>query len=656
MVMTFLPGSPAQTPVRDDQRRLANAAVLKTYIANMAALIRTTPADDAVNSASLRDVNPALATGRNLIIDGDMELAGTTNWAAISSATLSKQTTTQHGGGSGQVLRVAYNAVTNPAASPPATTSVSGKLYHVTGWYRGDGASCKPRISNAFTAAIVVEGTTSNSWQSFDGYLVSSTGTCAILTAVATSAGYAEFDDVSVTQVGIPASSAFPTTEVLKDGLFKYPLAAWPTATNWTQDGAAGGALHVAGSVTAITQAASLIIGRTYTCVVTVTSRTAGSITPRAGSTGTGGSAITANGAASPQTLTCAGNTTFALVPTTDFDGRVTVSLVPTDGLIVWNGDGSTATGWTAANSATLSSVSGWLRVARNGVNNPVATQSPLKAGSTYHIVVSVRGDGTAIPSVSVAGTLLAGSLSGTSSTSTQAIDFTVLVTAAGLSLLATTSSGTTYAEFQSLAITELAPMIALPVNGVVLGHTSSQALIITDANSDGINDAINEYSADFNSAWTPTLNSLGVFAEVSGSGVWTDATVRYLVRRRADASNEQSIFKSATSNRVSFLYLAGGTSKQIDYTWSGLGMHCYAMTVDKANDLMTAYVDGVVVGTASGLGVWVGNLSSTGVAMGAGASTGTNSWSGFVSNDFDCNAALAPDIIMTIAQLGGAA
>lgn len=95
--------------------------------------------------------------------DGDMELAGTATWTAGSSATLTKQTGTPHGGL--QVLRIARNGVPTPYAQ--RTMLTIGLLTTIQGWARGDGTAY-PQIRSSGPADIVWTGTTSTAWQAFD--------------------------------------------------------------------------------------------------------------------------------------------------------------------------------------------------------------------------------------------------------------------------------------------------------------------------------------------------------------------------------------------------------------------------------------------------------------------------------------------------------
>jgi len=71
-----------------------------------------------------------------------------------------------------------------------------GKSYTIQGWARGDGASAYPRVAN--WATLLWTGTTSNTWQNFSINFVCGVTDRALFYAIASAAGYAEFDDISV--------------------------------------------------------------------------------------------------------------------------------------------------------------------------------------------------------------------------------------------------------------------------------------------------------------------------------------------------------------------------------------------------------------------------------------------------------------------------
>lgn len=130
-----------------------------------------------------------------LLADGDMEAADTTDWAAITS-TLSKETSDPHSGSNS--LRVS-----NPAAPTHAwarqTIVATGKRYRVSGYAKSDGVNT-PLV---YSGGVRWTGTTATSWQAFDVEYTMPAGTTISFGAYnMTTGGYVEFDDVSVREIG----------------------------------------------------------------------------------------------------------------------------------------------------------------------------------------------------------------------------------------------------------------------------------------------------------------------------------------------------------------------------------------------------------------------------------------------------------------------
>lgn len=108
-------------------------------------------------------------------------------------------------------------------------------------------------------------------------------------------------------------------TELVTNGTFTGSLTGW-TGTNWSAS--SNKALHTTGSTAALTQNISVILTLPYVVVVTVSGRTAGSVTPAIGAAT--GTAISTN-TTSTQILYALANGSVALnlTPSTDFDGSL---------------------------------------------------------------------------------------------------------------------------------------------------------------------------------------------------------------------------------------------------------------------------------------------------------------------------------------------
>lgn len=105
------------------------------------------------------------------------------------------------------------------------------------------------------------------------------------------------------------------------DGSVGSNLFTGASGTNWAGSGN-GPYTHTAGSTVDLA-ADVLTVGTIYLVEITVASRTAGSVTPKAGTAA--GSAVSANGTTT-EVLTAAGNTSAIFTPTSDFDGSVTAN------------------------------------------------------------------------------------------------------------------------------------------------------------------------------------------------------------------------------------------------------------------------------------------------------------------------------------------
>lgn len=163
---------------------------------------------------------------------------------------------------------------------------------------------------------------------------------------------------------------------------------------------------------------------------------------------------------------------------------------------------------------------------------------------------------------------------------------------------------------------------------GIGDGHTSTSF--------DG-GDLINVYSLGLAGAFSGVAGTLLAWGKVSGSGVWTDGTQRFIARLVADDNNYVFIDKRTTSNNLRVLYSAGGTAKGVTTTYSATGWFHYGVTWDKnagASGQLKVYINGAQSGTTqTSLGTWAGTLSATNAAIGATGSGGGSNWSGWLAH-----------------------
>lgn len=124
--------------------------------------------------------------------DGDMELADTTYWSAGNSATLTKNTSSPHGGT--YSLKVARSTVNNPYAYQ--TSLEVGRSYTLAGYAVGDGTAL-PTIYSGTTA--VFTGTTSTSWQTVNVTFTADSTELRFEATTTSGTTFAKFDDFTLT-------------------------------------------------------------------------------------------------------------------------------------------------------------------------------------------------------------------------------------------------------------------------------------------------------------------------------------------------------------------------------------------------------------------------------------------------------------------------
>ena len=171
----------------------------------------------------------------------------------------------------------------------------------------------------------------------------------------------------------------------------------------------------------------------------------------------------------------------------------------------------------------------------------------------------------------------------------------------------------------------------------------------------DGTTSFVNIYTASLSAAFNGHQGTAMCWAQVSGSGVWTDAAIRSLFIIRFDGQNIVQIFKSATSNRLDFNYRAANVSKTVSLTsFSPTTFQCYALTWQDsgAGDAMKAYINGVQTGvTQTGNGLWAGSsLDTTRTLIGASVTTPATVWSGQEAHVAVWDTALSAAQIETLA------
>ena len=127
---------------------------------------------------------------------------------------------------------------------------------------------------------------------------------------------------------------------------------------------------------------------------------------------------------------------------------------------------------------------------------------------------------------------------------------------------------------------------------------------------------------------------TIAAWVKAYNAAAWTDGTRRDAVYLFVDASNYIEICKNAPNNLLSFIYLAGGTAKQIDHSISSTAWTHLALSITRAGDAMIVYVNGTQSGaTASGLGAWAGALHNSYTLIGAQNKAPGVVWNGWIAH-----------------------
>lgn len=351
-------------------------------------------------------------------------------------------------------LRVAYNGVNNPYARQPSIM-VSGRSYNISGWGKGDGTYA-PQVS-VDSGITVWSGTTSNSWQFFSVDVVP-TGPGIYLFALATGAGYCEFDDFTIKETcpaWDPGNSGLLTKEI---------FGVLPPSGSGTQY------LRVTytGTNDPYAYQTATTVNRTYT--VTGWARGDGTYAPRVKD---GASATLWIGSSS---------TTWQSFSVVYVASATDIHLLSTATLAGWCDfdDVSikeTCPDWDPQNGAKLTKQTTTphgglqcLRVEYTSINDPWAGQFALTNTRSYHIDGWARSDGTAIPKVLNGGTTL---WTGTTSTSWQSFSVDFVAISPTIRFYATTT-GASHTEFDDCSIKETCPDWSVTNSALLTKDTTS--------------------------------------------------------------------------------------------------------------------------------------------------------------------------------------
>lgn len=626
------------------------ATLQDSDLAGATGAVAAWPFDETSTTQSYaRVINPTLATGRDVVINGGFD--ADTNWTKGTGVTIS-----------GGLLH--YSGITNGVNTSQTAPVSIGKVYEITYTVSNYSAgSVQVRFSSSLGTIRTANGTYTEK--------ILATSASLLVIAIGASSTF-DVDNIIVKQVDFPAYNGTPS-QILTDGDMETADTSSWTAFNSAALSKQTTSPHGGSRLLRITEngVAAPAAGQTVFTVGTPYrvfgyARSDGSATPRirdsAGTTLWTGTTSTAwqpfdfvvVAAATGLRLDTASSTLGQYVEFDDVIVSLNTGL--RQGELTQDGDMETSgTGfWVSAQSGSLSKQTSSphggtqvLRVSYNGVANPGGLQAILANGKRYRLTGYFRGDGTYAPRVVTGGTV---AVTGTSSTTWQSFDVTIIPTGGTSFELRSLATAAGYAEFDDVNVVEVAPLVGLPIGGVTRGVAAGGHL--TNAYSfNGNSDGINNYSTDLNGAFNPSEGTLVVWAKVSGSGVWTDGTTHYLARLTADGTNEINLTKiGGANNTVRFGYEAGAGNQLIDATVSTTDWFQTVATWSKTNDQVKFYVNGAQVGTTqTGLGTWVGNIASTTTAIGANGSAGGLSWSGLINDVRLYNQALSDSQILSL-------
>ncbi len=146
------------------------------------------------SNLSITQITPRFAAAINCLADGDCEDAGTAAWTA-AGATPTKVAGARTGGSGALVLRITWAT----SSYVQQVALVTGRIYRLRGWARGDGTRIPVVL---FGGATAWTGTSSNVWQYFDVTATASNGTLSLSVS---GVGYTEWDDLLLEDVSTPA-------------------------------------------------------------------------------------------------------------------------------------------------------------------------------------------------------------------------------------------------------------------------------------------------------------------------------------------------------------------------------------------------------------------------------------------------------------------
>jgi len=221
----------------------SESSTTETFIRDMDGAVAAWPLDDTLTTQSYsRVVNPAVAVGRDIVINGGFDADA--SWTKGTGWTIADGV-----------------AVANPAGGNAITQVIpliKGKTYQVT-----------YSISNYSIGQVwFSDGTFSGTHRYANGtYTESFTNTGSTTFYILGDTFTGDIDNVSVKQLSIPAASSFTGAEMTTNGDFSNGLTNWTQTVSPDTAEVTGGRIHIVESAAAyagVLQAVSFTAGKTY--------------------------------------------------------------------------------------------------------------------------------------------------------------------------------------------------------------------------------------------------------------------------------------------------------------------------------------------------------------------------------------------------------
>lgn len=441
--------------------------------------------------------------------------------------------------------------------------------------------------------------------------------------------------------------------------------AAYVAGANWANSSGQV-ARHTAGSTATIRQNGIIAPGKTWQYPVVMSNRTAGSVTI------TGGDISVSSNGTTIVTIT-ATSADVIVTPSNDFDGDIDLAQgtvkqtdiaastafpgtqsLPNNNFLTWAGvfPNEIPTGWAQlgvrdANNYTTEVVAG-CRLVSDGTATGIQVAGALIVGIPYRIEIDIE-------------TIVAGSISIADSFGSGVADsegtniFELVATATGFTVKRT--GGATDVTFSEIRLTLANPMDARNTAAAV-GQAADGNLGL-GYTFDALTSFLNNYSAELNSKFNPAAGTLIAFAKVSGAGVWTDGTARYIVVVGVDSNNIIVLRRSNVNGQLNVIHIEGGTTDVVTITsastLSTLGYFMIVITWDTlVSNRIEAFYNGSSAGTSIIAGGIEGNLSPTDTVIGSLNTTPNNVWDGDIDHVGLANRVLLAGEILDIWNRSG--